>query len=230
MKSELLERLLDARRQGVAVALATLLTDGAQLLFHDDAPHGDLTLTEADLALVRKAIAADRNSVLDTSAGPVFLEIWNPPLRLAIVGAVHVAQALAPIAAIAGYQITVIDPRTPFTAAHRFPDVSVVNDWPDEAIARFNPDKRSAVVTLTHDPKLDDPALLAALRSASFYIGALGSPRTHARRCERLRDAGVGGDGLARIKGPVGLDIRARTPAEIAVSIVAEMTAVLRAG
>jgi len=153
---------------------------------------------------------------------------FNPPLRLAVVGAVHIAQALVPMARLAGYDTLVIDPREAFASAARFPDATLSHDWPDEALAAFAPDARTAIVTLTHDSKLDDPALLAALGSGAFYIGALGSNRTHAKRLDRLRAAGVAEDALTRIHAPVGLDIGARSPAEIAVSVLAQMTARLR--
>ena len=140
----------------------------------------------------------------------------------------HVTQALAPMAAMAGYEVTVIDPRRAFGSERRFPGVSLSNAWPDEAMNEFRPDLRSAVVTLTHDPKLDDPALTVALRSNCFYIGALGSRKTHASRLDRLRQAGFTDRDMARIRGPIGLAIGARSPAEIAVSILAEVTQTLR--
>lgn len=153
---------------------------------------------------------------------------FNPPLRLAVVGAVHIAQALVPMAQLAGYDALVIDPREAFASAARFPGCTLSHDWPDEALQAFAPDARSAVVTLTHDSKLDDPAIRAALASDAFYIGALGSTRTHAKRLERLRAAGVAEEALSRIHAPIGLDIGARSPAEIAVSVLAQMTARLR--
>jgi len=159
-----------------------------------------------------------------------FIALFNPPLRLIVVGAVHIAQALVPMARLAGYDPVLIDPREAFAAPARFPDTRLVHDWPDEAMAAQAPDARTAVVTLTHDSKLDDPALLAALATPAFYIGCLGSSRTHARRLERLRAAGLGPAALARLHAPVGLDIGARSPAEIAVSILAQITQVLRQG
>ncbi len=160
--------------------------------------------------------------------GQTFVAVHNPPLRLVVVGAVHIAQALVPMARIAGYDPIIIDPREAFAAQSRFPGETLVTDWPDEAVARIGLDARTAVVLLTHDPKLDDPALRSALRSDVFYIGALGSSRTHAKRVERMREAGVPAESIARIHGPVGLDIGAAGPAEIAVAILAQMTAVLR--
>jgi xanthine dehydrogenase accessory factor len=153
------------------------------------------------------------------------VHVQNPAPRLILVGAVHISQALAPMAALAGYAVMVIDPRQAFATDARFPDVSLSGDWPDEAMARLKLDRRTAVVTLTHDPKLDDPALQTALKSDVFYIGALGSKKTHAARLARLREAGFGDADCARIRGPVGLSIGAKSPAEIAVSILAEITA-----
>jgi len=160
----------------------------------------------------------------------VFLHVFNPPLRLFIIGAVHIAQALAPMAAMLDYSVTVIDPRRAFSSPRRFDEIRVLDGWPDEALAAEAPDARSAVVTLTHDPKLDDPALRAALESDAFYIGCLGSRRTHGKRLERLAAAGFDDASLARLHGPVGLDIGASSPAEIATAILAEVTRRLRRG
>ena len=160
--------------------------------------------------------------------GQTFVAIHNPPLRLAIVGAVHIAQALMPMARIAGFDPVVIDPRGAFGAQARFPGETVIEDWPDDALATFGLDARTALVLLTHDPKLDDPALHVGLRSGAFYIGALGSKRTHAKRLERLAADGFEADTLARINGPVGLDIGASSPQEIAVSILGAMIQTLR--
>lgn len=157
-----------------------------------------------------------------------FVAVHNPPLRLVVVGAVHIAQALVPMAQIAGYDPVVIDPRAAFASPERFPNVTLLEDWPDEAVEGLGLDARCAVVLLTHDPKLDDPALQAALREDCFYIGALGSKRTHASRVERMQAAGFETAAIDRIHGPVGLDIGAAGPAEIAVAILAEMTAALR--
>ncbi|UYV39060.1 XdhC family protein [Rhodobacteraceae bacterium D3-12] len=158
-----------------------------------------------------------------------FVTIHNPPLRMIIVGAVHIAQALVPMARLAGFDPLLIDPRPAFAAQERFPGETIVEDWPDEGVRAYGLDMRTALVLLTHDPKLDDPALEAALRSEVFYIGALGSTRTHGKRVERLRAAGFGDTEIARIHGPVGLDIGAASPAEIAVSILSQVVAVLRA-
>ena len=160
--------------------------------------------------------------------GQTFVTIHMPPLRLVVVGAVHIAQALLPIAQIVGFDPVVVDPRESFASPERFPDVKILNDWPDEALQAHGLDARTAVVLLTHDPKLDDPALELALRSEAFYIGALGSKRTHEKRCVRLQEKGFSKDQIARINGPVGLNIGAATPAEIAASIMAEMIYSLR--
>ncbi|WP_170445688.1 XdhC family protein [Ruegeria arenilitoris] len=160
--------------------------------------------------------------------GQTFVAVHNPPLRLIVVGAVHIAQALVPMARIAGYDPIIIDPREAFASKSRFPGEKLLTDWPDEAVASIGLDARTAVVLLTHDPKLDDPALQAALNSDVFYIGALGSSRTHAKRVQRMTEAGFSAEQLQRIHGPIGLDIGAAGPAEIAVAIIAQMTAVLR--
>ncbi len=162
--------------------------------------------------------------------GQTFIAIHNPPLRLCIVGAVHIAQALVPMARIAGYDLRVIDPRESFATGARFPDAEILHDWPDEALRATGLDARTALVLLTHDPKLDDPALEQALGSDVFYIGALGSKRTHAARVERLQAKGFSEDQIARVRGPIGLDLGATGPAEIAVAILAEMVQVLRRG
>ncbi len=220
MKPETLKALLAAREARRPIVLATNLSTGEERLI-------DPRSAEADDAL-RDAARNDRSGVVETAEGKVFLHVYNPPLRMAIVGAVHIAQPLCRMAALAGYDVTVIDPREAFASEERFPGVSLLGDWPDESMATFAPDRRSAVVTLTHDPKLDDPALAAALRSDAFYIGALGSTRTHAKRLARLKEEGFTELEMARIHGPAGLSIGAKSPAEIAVSILAQVTERLR--
>ncbi|RRH75175.1 XdhC family protein [Falsigemmobacter faecalis] len=175
---------------------------------------------------LRARFRADRSG----PEGEHFIAIHNPGLRLIVVGAVHIAQALLPMARLAGYDPVLIDPREAFGSDLRFPGEEILNDWPDEAMAELQPDARTAVVTLTHDAKLDDPAILAALGSDCFYLGCLGSTRTHAKRLERLTAAGISAAQLARIHAPVGLNIGAKSPAEIAVSVLAQMTEVLRKG
>jgi xanthine dehydrogenase accessory factor len=230
MKGGILDRLVRAGRGHRSVALATELATGRQWLLDGDRGEGDLVLDEAALGAVREACRADRNRTITTAAGRVFVEVLSPPRRCFIVGAVHIAQPLAKMLALADYAVTIIDPRHSFATEARFPGLEMTSEWPDEALERLRPDHGSAVVTLTHDPKLDDPALAVALRLECFYIGALGSRRTHAARCARLKEMGFTDSDLARIHGPVGLAIGAVSPAEVAVSIVAEMTQVLRQG
>jgi xanthine dehydrogenase accessory factor len=222
MKRALLDLLLESRAAKEPAALVTRLGDGSQTLVAGSAVIGAM-IGDGLIGEARAAIDADDNRLIETAQGPVFIQVFNPPPRLVIVGAVHIAQPLAPMAAMLGYAVTVIDPRQAFATPERMPGVAVLTDWPDAAMAALAPDRRTAVVTLTHDPKLDDPALDVALRSNAFYVGALGSRRTHAARLERLGARGLGVETLARIKGPVGLDIGAVSPAEIAVSILAEM-------
>ena len=173
-----------------------------------------------------RRFASDRSGVEED--GRTFVAIHNPPLRLAIVGGVHISQALVPMARLVGYDPVIIDPREAFGAQARFPGEQLINDWPDEALSKVGLDARTAVVLLTHDPKLDDPALHLALKSNAFYVGALGSTRTHAKRVARLQEAGFASRDIGRIRGPIGLDIGAASPAEIAVSILAEMVQTLR--
>lgn len=223
MKRDLLEQLLAARHDRRAVALVTDLETGAQrIVGEDDAPEDTLS------AALVSAFRFDRGCVTSSEEGEFFINIHNPPLTMVIVGAVHIAQSLVAIARIAGYDITVIDPRGAFAAPERFPDVTLSADWPDEALKSIELDRRTAFVALTHDPKIDDPALRIALQSTCFYVGALGSKKTHAGRLERLEAAGVEPDALARIHAPIGLAIGARDPAEIAISIMAEITRALR--
>lgn len=225
MKLQLLEELLAAGRTSVPTALVTHLATGAQALVSKTGAKGDLTLDSEVHARVLQALDDDQSRVLD---GALFVEAWNPRPRLLVVGAVHAAQELVPMARAAGYEVVVIDPRTAFSTSARFPDTTLRQDWPDEALPALAPDRRTAILTLTHDPKIDDPALVAALRSEAFYIGALGSRSTHAKRVERLKERGFDDAAISRIRGPVGLAIGARTPMEIAISIMAEITAVLR--
>jgi xanthine dehydrogenase accessory factor len=231
MRAPLLSRLVRARDEGRAVALVTDLADGAQALFGDgcdDGDDGNLRLSEDTMAAVRNAVTLDRSALLDGEGRRLFVQVFAPLWRLIVVGAVHLAEPLATMAGIAGFAVTLVDPRDGFAGRGRFGAVPIVVAWPDEALARLAPDARSAVVVLTHDPKLDDPALEAALRSDAFYIGALGSRRSHGLRLERLRARGLTEADLARIHGPVGLPIGARSPAEIAISILAEITQVRR--
>jgi xanthine dehydrogenase accessory factor len=218
----LLAALQEARAAKRPVVLATKLPTGEQMLL--PAPNAPAELAQA----AARALARDESGTVTLSDGQWLLHVHNPPLRLIVVGAVHIAQALVPMAAQLGLAVTVVDPRRAFANPERFPDVTISTDWPDEAMDALAPDARTAVVTLTHDPKLDDPALDRALRSAAFYIGALGSRKTHAARLKRLRELGHDEAALARIRGPVGLPIEAVTAPEIALAILAELVAVRR--
>jgi xanthine dehydrogenase accessory factor len=178
--------------------------------------------------LLEKHLRTGKSGMAETPQGRVFLTVHVPPPRLVITGAVHISQALAPMARLAGYDVTIVDPRTAFASAERFPDVKVIADWPDAALPPLAIDHYTAFVALTHDPKIDDPALTHALARDCFYIGALGSKKTHARRIERLKAQGIADQALARIHSPIGLDIGAVSPAEIAIAIIGEITARLR--
>lgn len=229
MKRAVLDTLLKAVAAGRPVALATLLETGEQRLVGPE--ETEAVFAGQDIAAdARAALRADKPRRLETGAGEVFLNVFNPPLKLVLVGAVHISQALAPMAQLAGYGVTIVDPRGAFATAERFPEIRLVEDWPDDYLDANPPDSRTAVVTLTHDPKLDDAALGRALRSQAFYIGALGSRKTHAARLERLRAAGFDEETQARLHAPVGLPLGGRSPAEIAISIMAEMTQALRQG
>jgi xanthine dehydrogenase accessory factor len=223
----LLARLVAARRGGDAVALLTRLGDGTNRIVPLDAPQWP-GVSDDEAVAVRRAARGDRCELLEYPAGDVFVQTFQRPLRLVIVGAVHIAQYLAAQAAGCGFEVIVVDPRTAFASRERFPGTTVRAEWPDAALTDLGLDRRTALVTLSHDPKLDDPALGAALRSDAYYVGALGSGRNHARRLARLREQGFGDDALARVHGPAGLDIGARSPAEIAVAILAQMIAALR--
>ncbi|EKE75534.1 XdhC family protein [Oceanibaculum indicum] len=225
MQPAILKRLLEERAAKRPVALVTRIEGGQQAVVTPQEALGALELDAAPLAEIRRSLAEDRSGMIE---GGYFVHVHNPPLRLILVGAVHIAQALAPMAAIAGYQVVIVDPRRAFATDERFPGITLDDRWPDEALEDLQPNRRTAVVTLTHDPKLDDPALMVALKSDAFYIGCLGSRKTHAKRLERLTEAGFGEADFQRIHGPLGLDIGAITPAEIAISALAEITQVLR--
>lgn len=222
MTPEVLAALQAAQAAKRPVALLTRLTDGQQCLWPDTVLPG--ALAEAAQAALRDDAAG--NVTLDGE--PWFIHPHNPPLRMIIVGAVHIAQALVPMAQTVGFAVTVVDPRRAWATADRFPGITLIHEWTDDAMVALAPDARTAVVTLTHDPKLDDPALDVALKSDAFYIGALGSRRTHAKRVARLTEAGHGEAAMARIHAPVGLNIEAVTAPEIALSILAEVVAARR--
>ncbi len=218
MKPALLAEILEAKRARRAVAVVTDLASGKQRLITREEARSDEVLD--------KAFRFDKSGV----EGDRFITIHNPPLRLVITGAVLIAQALIPMARAAGYDVWVVDPRGAFATGARFPDISLHAEWPDEVIPKIGLDQRTAFVALTHDPKIDDPALELALKSEVFYIGALGSNKTHAGRVERLKARGFDEATQARIAGPIGLSIGAVGAAEIAISIMAQLTKALRIG
>jgi xanthine dehydrogenase accessory factor len=223
MKLDILSALNAERAARRAAVVVTNVESGQQRL-----------VKSADVAKdPLRAVIADRlrtskSGMEDTPEGRVFLTVYVPAPQLVITGAVHISQALAPIGKLLNYDVTIVDPRTAFASAERFPDVKVVAEWPDTALPPLNIDRYTAFVALTHDPKIDDPALLHALSRDCFYIGALGSRKTHARRVERLKQQGLSDAAVARIHAPIGLDIGAVSPAEIAVAIMAQITERLR--
>jgi xanthine dehydrogenase accessory factor len=222
MTPSTLAALLAARAAGQSVVLATRLSDGRQILLPNEPAPQDLQ----DAASIARG--RDESGSVEIGGESWFLHVHAPAFRLIVIGAVHIAQALAPLAMTLGYAVTVVDPRGSFATEERFPGVALVHDWPDEAMDRLAPDARTAIVALTHDPKLDDPALDRALRSPALFVGALGSRRSQASRLERLRALGHAPTDLARIRGPVGLALGAVSTQEIALSIVAELVAVRR--
>ena len=223
MKLATLQGLNAARTQRRAVALVTDLESGEERLVAEADVAADPLATALALQLRQ-----GKSATVEHEGKRYFITVHVPPVRLVMIGAVHISQALVPLARLVGYDPIVVDPRTAFASPERFPDVQLIAEWPDVALPPLGIDRYSAFVALTHDPKIDDPALSHALARDCFYVGALGSRKTHARRLERLREAGVGEQNLARIRAPIGLDIGAISPSEIAVSIIAEITASLR--
>jgi len=225
VKFDILKSLNAERAARRAAVVVTDVASGEQRL-----------VKAADIAsdplrdVIDKHVRSGKSGMEETPQGRVFLTVHVPPPRLVITGAVHISQALAPIAKLLGYDVVIVDPRTAFATDERFPDVKVIAQWPDEALPPLNVDHYTAFVALTHDPKIDDPALLHALARDCFYIGALGSKKTHARRLERLKAQGQSEVALGRIHAPIGLDISAVSPPEIAVAIMGEITARLRQG
>jgi xanthine dehydrogenase accessory factor len=223
MKLDILSGLNAERQARRAAIVVTNVENGRQRL-----------VKSADVAkdplrpVLAEHLRTSKSGMEQTAEGRVFLTVYVPAPQLVITGAVHISQALAPIGKLLGYDVTILDPRTAFASAERFPDVKVIAEWPDQALPPLNVDRYTAFVALTHDPKIDDPALLHALARDCFYIGALGSRKTHARRIERLKAQGVSDAALARIHAPIGLDIGAVSPAEIAVAIMAQITERLR--
>lgn len=223
MKLDILHTLNAERAARRAVIVVTDVDSGAQRLVKAAEAASD-PLAET----LEKRLRMGKSGMEETAQGRVFLTVHVPSPRLVITGAVHISQALAPIARMLGYDVTIVDPRTAFASQERFPDVKVIAEWPDVALPPLNVDRYTAFVALTHDPKIDDPALLHALARDCFYIGALGSKKTHAKRNERLKAAGLTEADLARIHAPIGLDIGAISPSEIAVSIMGEIVQSLR--
>lgn len=223
-KTQLEQLLIDiaARRP---VAVLTWLATGEQQLVHAEECDG---LPPALAERIREGFRTDRSGTIEVDGREAFIKIQNPHLRMIAIGAVHITQALAPIAAQAGYDLIVVDPRTAFATEERFQGIRIDARWPDEALPEIGLDARTAFLALTHDPKIDDPALVQAFQSDVFYIGALGSRRTHAKRVDRLTAQGVPPEKLARVQAPIGLDIGAIGAVEIAISIMAEVTAALR--
>jgi xanthine dehydrogenase accessory factor len=223
VKLDILKTLNAERAARRAVVVVTEIAGGEQRL-----------VKAADVAkdpladLIGKHIRSGKSGMEETAKGKIFLTVHVPSARLVITGAVHISQTLAPLGQMLGYDVTIIDPRTAFATVERFPDVKVLAEWPDTALPPLGIDRYTAFVALTHDPKIDDPALLHALSRDCFYIGALGSRKTHGKRVERLKQKGLNDADIARIHAPIGLDIGAVSPAEIAVSIMAEITARLR--
>ena len=228
MRQQTLAQILADRAAKRPVVLATNLKSGLDIIMDPAEKQENAGIPSELLEAGRAAVRADRSTTVEGPDGAVFLHVFNPPLRLIVIGAVHIAQPLARMAALAEWDVTIVDPRRSFATEERFPGVTMTHEWPDEALERLAPDSRTAVVTLTHDPKLDDAALGVALASPAFYIGSLGSAKTHGARLERLRRGGFDEAELGRIHGPVGLDIGAKSAAEVAISIMAEITQALR--
>jgi xanthine dehydrogenase accessory factor len=223
VKLDLLESLNAERAARRAAIVVTNVASGQQRL-----------VKAADIAkdplkaVLSEHLRGGRSGMEDAAEGRIFLTVYVPAPQLVITGAVHISQALAPIAKLLGYDVTIVDPRTAFASAERFPDVKVIAEWPDQALPPLGIDRYTAFVALTHDPKIDDPALIHALSRDCFYIGALGSRKTHARRVDRLKQQGLTEADISRIHAPIGLDIGAVSPAEIAVAIMAQITERLR--
>ena len=223
MKLEILTALNAERAARRAAIVVTDIASGDQRF-----------VKQADVArdplrdMLEAALRSGKSGMVETPQGKVFLTVHVPPPRIVAIGAVHISQALAPMAKLLGYDVVIVDPRTAFATPERFPDVKLIAEWPDIALPPLDIDNYTAFVALTHDPKIDDPALLHALARDCFYIGALGSRKTHARRIERLKQQGISADSLGRIHAPIGLAIGAVSPPEIAVSIMGEVTASLR--
>jgi xanthine dehydrogenase accessory factor len=223
MRRDLLAALNDERAKRRACALVTDVANGAQRLVRAAEFASDPLA-----AILVEQIRLGKSALVEADGAQVFISVQVPPVRLIAIGAVHISQALAPMAKLAGFDMTIIDPRTAFATPERFPDVAVMAEWPQDVLQQLAPDAYTAMALLTHDPRIDDPGLHAALAAECFYIGALGSRKTHAKRLDRLRGAGFKEAELSRIHAPIGLDIGAVSPAEIAVSVLGEIIASLR--
>jgi xanthine dehydrogenase accessory factor len=223
LRLDILSALNAERAARRAAVVVTDIASGAQRLVKAAQVAAD-PLHE----VLEKHLRSGKSGMEEAGGARIFLTVHVPPPRLVVTGAVHISQALAPMARMLGYDVTIVDPRTAFASIERFPEVKVIAEWPDAALPPLNIDRYTAFVALTHDPKIDDPALLHALQRDCFYIGALGSKKTHARRVERLKAQGVSDADIARIHAPIGLPIGAVSPAEIAVAIMAEVTGRLR--
>jgi xanthine dehydrogenase accessory factor len=224
MKLDLLRRLNAAREAREAAIVVTDTATGAErLVLEKDGASGDPLADE-----LAARFRSGQSGMVATGEGSFFLTVQVPPPRLVVIGAVHISQALAPMAKVAGFDMTVIDPRTAFATPERFPGVVLLAEWPDVAVPKVGLDAFTALAALTHDPKIDDGALAAALAAGCFYVGALGSRKTHAKRLDRLRERGVDERALARLRAPIGLPLGAQSPAEIAVAILAEVIEALR--
>ena len=223
MRLDILKALNTERAARRAAVVVTHQESGDQRLVTQDKVAAD-PLKDVLEAHLRSG----KSGIEETPEGKVFLTVHVPPTKMVVIGAVHISQALAPIASLLGYDVTIVDPRTAFASPERFPGVKVIAQWPDEALPPLGVDRYTAFVALTHDPKIDDPALMHALERDCFYVGALGSRKTHGRRLERLKAQGAGDNNLARIHAPIGLPIGAISPPEIAVAIMGEITSRLR--
>ena len=220
MKDETLSLILSEKNNRNTIIVATEINSGEQIIINEK---NDTDINNKILIAAKNNIIQGKSEILEIESNKWFLNITLPPLRLITVGAVHIAQPLAEIATISGYEVIIIDPRAAFANNQRFPDIKIINEWPEVALNELAIDKRTAVVTLTHDPKLDDSALNAALKSKAFYIGSLGSKKTHKARVQRLKIANFSEDEIKRIHGPIGLAIGAKSPQEIAISIISEI-------
>ena len=223
MKLDILSTLNAERAARRATIVVTATETGKQRLVKAEDAANDPIAEE-----LKPRLRSGKSGMVDTTEGRVFFTVYVPPPRMVIIGAVHISQALAPMARMLGYDVTIVDPRTAFATPERFPGLPLIAEWPDVALPPLNVDAYTAFVALTHDPKIDDPALLHAFARNCFYIGALGSRKTHARRLERLKGEGASDEQLARIRAPIGLSIGAVSPPEIAVAIMGEVTAALR--